>query len=231
VVAACLLAAILSRLTIPARRRPLPGLLSEARAVLSDLDGVLVDSSAAIEHTWRGFATRHELDAEAILAAGHGRRAVDLIRLFAPHLDAELEATRIEQEEISLAEGVRALPGALELMESIPPGQLAIVTSGTRAVALARLRSAKLPIPRTLVSADEVDHGKPNPASYLLAAKLLEVDPVHSVVLEDAPAGVEAGRAAGMTVIAVLTTNDESALARAHRLVPDLRALTITAGQ
>ena len=84
---------------------------------------------------------------------------------------------------------------------------------------------AGLPVPAVLVTAEEVDDGKPDPAGYLRAAELLGVDPAHSIVLEDAPAGVEAGRAAGMTVIAVLTTNDASALTRAHTRVRDLRAL------
>lgn len=226
VVAASALAAVLSWQAISTRRRPFRGLLFEPRAVLSDLDGVLVDSSAVIERTWRGFAERHGLDPDEVVAAGHGRRSVDLIRLVAPHLDAELEAARVEREEIAGAPGLRPLPGARELIASIPAERFAIVTSGSRPLALARLRAAGLPVPEVLVTAEEVDDGKPHPAGYLRAAKLLGVDPAHSIVLEDAPAGVEAGRAAGMTVIAVLTTNDESALARAHSRVRDLHALT-----
>lgn len=229
VVAACALAAILSWRAISGRRRPFRGLLFEPRAVLSDLDGVLVDSSAAIERTWRAFATRHGLDPDEVVAVSHGRRTVDLIRLVAPHLDAELEARCVEREEISQTRGLMPLPGARELVEAVPAGRFAIVTSGTRALALARLRAAGLPVPEVLVTAEAVDDGKPHPAGYLRAAELLGVDPAHSVVIEDAPVGVEAGRAAGMTVIAVLTTNDESALTRAHSRVRDLRALTSTA--
>ena len=194
--------------------------------MLSDLDGVLVDSAAMIERTWRGFAARHGLDADEVVAAGHGRRSIDLIRLVAPHLDAEFEAARVEREEIAQTPGLRLLPGARALVESVPAERFAIVTSGSRALALARLGAAGLPVPDVLVTADEVDDGKPHPAGYLRAAELLGVDPAHSVVIEDAPAGVEAGRAAGMTVIAVLTTNDESALTRAHSRIHDLRALT-----
>jgi HAD superfamily hydrolase (TIGR01509 family) len=195
------------------------------RAVLSDLDGVLVDSAAAIDATWRRFAARHGLDAERVLALGHGRRTVDLVRLVAPHLDAEAEAARIEREEIELAADVRPLPGALELVASVPPERFAIVTSGTRPLAEARLRAAGLPLPRVLVTAEEVERGKPDPAGYLRAAALLGVDPAESLVLEDAPAGVAAGRAAGMTVVAVLTTNSASALGDAHRRIADLRGL------
>jgi len=225
VVVASVLAAGLSWRVIAARHRPFRGLLFEPRAVLSDLDGVLVDSAAVIEQTWRGFADRHGLDPDEVVAAGHGRRSIDLIWLVAPHLDAEIEAANVEREEIAQASGLRPLPGARELVDAVPAERFAIVTSGSRALALARLRAAGLPVPAVLVTAEEVDDGKPHPAGYLRAAELLGVDPAHSVVLEDAPAGVEAGRAAGMTVIAVLTTNDASALTRAHSRVHDLRAL------
>jgi len=225
VVVASVLAAGLSWRVIAARHRPFRGLLFEPRAVLSDLDGVLVDSAAVIEQTWRGFADRHGLEPDEVVAAGHGRRSIDLIRLVAPHLDAEIEAANVEREEIAQASGLRPLPGARELVYAVPAERFAIVTSGSRALALARLRAAGLPVPAVLVTAEEVDDGKPHPAGYLRAAELLGVDPAHSVVLEDAPAGVEAGRAAGMTVIAVLTTNDASALTKAHSRVRDLRAL------
>jgi HAD superfamily hydrolase (TIGR01509 family) len=202
----------------------------EPRAVISDLDGVLVDSGAQIEGTWRAFAERNGLDPEQLLALGHGRRSIDLVHLVAPHLDAQAEAARIEREEIAAAAALKPLPGARELVESVPANRFAIVTSGSRPLAVARLRAAGIPVPDVLVTAEQVVHGKPDPAGYLRAACLLGVDPANAVVLEDAPAGVEAGRAAGMTVVAVLTTSDESALSHAHSRVRDLRALLGGAG-
>ena len=227
VVLATMMVALLSRSAGPKPREEFRGLLSEPRAVLSDLDGVLVDSGAAIESTWCRFAARHGLDVENVLAESHGRRSVDLIRLVAPHLDAEAEAAMVEREEIEAADGLQTLPGARELVEAVPADRFAIVTSGSHALAVARLRAAGLPLPQVLVTAEQVDQGKPDPAGYLRAAALLGVDPADSVVLEDAPAGVEAGLAAGMTVIAVLTTNDGSALRSAHSRVPDLCALLL----
>jgi len=208
------------------RKRPLfRGLVSEPAAVLSDLDGVLVDSGAQIERTWRAFAARHLLDPERVIAEAQGRRSADLIRLVAPHLDAEAEAATIEREEIELADdGLRPLPGARELVEWVPADRFAIVTSGSRALAVARLRAAGIPVPEVLVTAEQVQEGKPDPAGYLRAAALLGVDPADCVVLEDAPAGVEAGLAAGMTVVGVLTA-DTSTLRKAHSRVPDLGAL------
>ena len=229
VVAATAMVALLARSASPRRRESFRGLVFEPRAVLSDLDGVLVDSAAAIEHSWRRFAARHELDARDVLAHSHGRRAVDLIRLVAPHLDAEAEAARIEREEIEGAGALRPLPGARELAEAVPADRFAVVTSGTRALAVARLRAAGIAVPEVLVTAEQVENGKPDPEGYLRAAAQLGVEPEHSVVLEDAPAGVAAGLAAGMTVIAVLTTHDERALRGAHSRVSDLRALLPTA--
>jgi HAD superfamily hydrolase (TIGR01509 family) len=225
VVVAIVALGLLSRSAGPGRRERFRGVMFEPRAVLADLDGVLVDSGAAIEGTWRRFAGRHGLELEHVLAESHGRRAVDLIRLVAPHLDAEVEAAGIEQEELERVDGLRRLPGALELVESVPGERFAIVTSGSRSLAVARLRAAGLPVPQVLVTAEQVQNGKPDPAGYLRAAALLGVDPAHALVLEDAPAGVEAGLAAGMTVVAVLTTNDEASLRCAHSRVPDLRAL------
>jgi sugar-phosphatase len=193
--------------------------------VLSDLDGVLVDSGAAVEATWRAFAGRHGLDPAAVLAEIHGRRAVDVLRRVAPHLDADAELARLEQEEVDGAPGLHALPGARELVALVPPDRFAIVTSGSRRLALARLRAAGIPEPRVLIAAEQVEAGKPDPSGYLRAAATLGVEPADAVVLEDAPAGVEAGLAAGMTVVAVLTTNDEASLCAAHGRVPDLRAL------
>jgi HAD superfamily hydrolase (TIGR01509 family) len=225
VVLASVALALLARSASPRRRPAFRGLAFEPRAVISDLDGVLVDSGAQIEGTWRRFAERHGLDCERVLASTHGRRGIDLIRLVAPHLDAEAEAARIEREEIELAGELRPLPGARELVDSVPPERFAIVTSGSRALAIARLRAAGIPVPEVLVTAEQVDRGKPDPSGYLRAAQLLDVEPADAVVLEDAPVGVQAGRAAGMTVVAVLTTSDASALSEAHSRVPDLGAL------
>ena len=226
VVLATLLLALLARSARPRRR----ALELEHLAVLSDLDGVLVDSGAEIERTWRTFAERHGLDTASVLAESHGRRSVDLIRLVAPDLDAAAEAAAIEREEIENVDGLLPLPGARELVSSVPADRFAVVTSGSRALAVARLRAAGLPVPEVLVTAEQVEAGKPDPAGYLRAAALLGVDPSECLVLEDAPAGVAAGLAAGMTVIAVLTTNDESALRAAHRRVRNLRALTALSG-
>jgi sugar-phosphatase len=226
VVAATLLLALLARSVGAKRGAGLRGFETEPLAVLSDLDGVLVDSGASIERTWRAFAEQHGLDPAIVLAESHGRRSIDLIRLVAPHLDAFAEAAEIERQEIENVDGLQPLPGARDLVAAVPADRFAVVTSGSCALAVARLRAAGLPVPKVLVTAEHVENGKPHPAGYLRAAALLGVDPADCLVLEDAPAGVAAGLAAGMTVIAVLTTNSESALRHAHRRVRDLQSLT-----
>src|SRR5262249_28377840 len=154
VVVATAMVALLAR---SAERRPeiVRGLAFEPHAVLSDLDRVLVDSGPTIEDSWRHFAARHGLDPEQVIGESHGRRAAALTRLVAPHLDAEPEAARIQREEIERSSGLRPLPGARELVASVPASRFAIVTSSPRPLAVARLRAAGLPLPRVLVTAED----------------------------------------------------------------------------
>jgi sugar-phosphatase len=160
-----------------------------------------------------------------VIQMSTGRRTADAIRVLAPGLDAAAEAAEVERRQAADSDDVRALPGARELMEAVPAGRFAIVTSGPRALAVARLRAAGLEVPRVLVTAEQVAAGKPDPQGYLLAATELGVPPAHCLVLEDAPVGVAAGLAAGMTVVAVATTHAERELEAAHVRVSDLSAL------
>lgn len=185
-------------------------------AVLFDLDGVLVDSTPSVERVWRGWADLHGLDVTGILAVAHGRRTAETISLVAPHLDAEAEAKRLEAKEIEEAANVLTIEGAAALLETLPPERWAVVTSGTRALAHARLRACGLPIPEAFVGAEDVRRGKPEPECYLRGAKLLGVGPDRCVVVEDAPSGIAAGRAAGAAVIAVTTTHPASELSGAN---------------
>ncbi|HEU4629015.1 MAG TPA: HAD-IA family hydrolase, partial [Gemmatimonadaceae bacterium] len=205
---------------------PHPGLL-RCRALLFDLDGVLADSTASVERHWRGWAGRHGLDADALMRRVHGRRAVDIIRETLPALDAEAELAELAAAESTDTAGVVALPGAAALLARLPTGRWAVVTSGTRAVALARLRACGLPEPPLLVAADEIARGKPDPEGYLTAARRLGEAPGDCVVVEDAPAGVAAARAAGMRCVALTTTHEAAALADAALIVPSLAALRV----
>jgi sugar-phosphatase len=184
-------------------------------AVLFDLDGVLVDSTACIERHWRRWAERHRLDPAEVLRVAHGRRTVETIGLVAPHLSVEDEAGTLEEGAATDLDGVRVVPGARELLDALPPHAWAIVTSGTLPVARGRLTHAGLPVPRVLVSADSVKRGKPHPEGYLAAAAEMGIPPGDGVVVEDSPPGVDAGHAAGLRVIGVLSTHTSEELARA----------------
>jgi mannitol-1-/sugar-/sorbitol-6-phosphatase len=171
--------------------------------ILFDLDGVLVDSLRVIERILREWAGEHGLNGDRAVALSHGRRDIDLIRLLAPHLDAEAEAARIVAKEEHDTAGLRALPGAAALLAALPPKAWAVVTSGTRAVATARLSAAGLPMPALLIGAEDVPAGKPDPVGYLWAAQLLGSTARHCLVVEDAKAGAEAAGAAQMDCLGV----------------------------
>jgi mannitol-1-/sugar-/sorbitol-6-phosphatase len=175
--------------------------------LLCDLDGVLVDSGAAVERAWRWWA---------------GSR--DAVARLLPGVDAGAESRRVEMRQVEDVEGVVAVPGALELLAEWPPERLAVVTSATVPLAEARLGKAGLPIPAALVTAEQVARGKPDPEPYRLGAERLGAPVAECVVLEDAPAGVAAGRAAGMRVVGVLSSQTPEGLPGAHEYVSDVGA-------
>ena len=194
--------------------------------VLFDLDGVLADSTAAVERHWRQFADRAGLAVADVLRGAHGSRSVDVIADLVPAPDVEAHTRWFDELEIDDVAGCIALPGAVELLADLPPPRWAIVTSCGHDLALARLRAAGLPEPRHLVSGDQVTAGKPDPQGYLLGAATLDASPADVVVFEDAPAGAEAGRRAGATVVALTTTHRRDDVAADHH-VADLRAVTV----
>ncbi len=175
-------------------------------AVLFDMDGTLVDSTICVEAMWRRWAARHGLDAEAILAVSHGRRTIDTLADVAPHLDVAAEAALFEAEELDDNEGVVAVRGAADLLTNLCAGDWAVVTSASRELATRRIRHSGLPVPEVLVGADDITRGKPDPEGYLTAARWLGVAPELCLVIEDTPAGLESGRAAGTQVLGITTT-------------------------
>jgi sugar-phosphatase len=195
-------------------------------AVLSDLDGVLVHSGDAIEETWSAWAVAHRIDPSWILRISHGVPSREVIARALPGIDPErLAAETATVEQMDIAAPAAAFPGAYELLSGVPAGRLAIVTSCGALLAPARLRAAALPAPAVLVDSDRVARGKPSPEPYLLGAAELGVHPSHCLVLEDAPAGIAAGRAAGATVWAVATTHAPEELTAADRIWPDLASI------
>jgi sugar-phosphatase len=197
-------------------------------AILFDLDGVLVDSTGSVERQWRAWAREQQIDEQKVVAIAHGVRAIEVIRTVAPHLDAESEVKKLESREADDRDGVAVMPGAIDLVHAIPEDMWGVVTSGTRQLASARLNLAGIPLPKVMVSADDVVHGKPHPEPYLKGAELLGVSPAECLVIEDAPAGIRSAHAGGMKVIALTSTYPASALTEADIVVPKLDHIRIS---
>jgi mannitol-1-/sugar-/sorbitol-6-phosphatase len=190
-------------------------------AVLSDLDGVLVDSGAAVERVWREWAVSRSLDADEVVRAMHGVPSPQVIERVAPWLDPVIEGERVDR--LHAATGGVALPGAAELLAAV--ARLAVVTSCSAPLATARFAAAELRAPEMLITSELTERGKPFPDPYLAAASALGVSPGDCLVVEDAPAGVAAGLAAGAEVWAVSTTHSAAELVAASAVVPDLWAV------
>jgi mannitol-1-/sugar-/sorbitol-6-phosphatase len=201
----------------------------ECAAVLFDLDGVLVDSTPAVARVWTEWARQHGFDPEETVRQAHGRPSIATIRELLPNADDEAENQIVEQMEIEDLEGVVPLPGALELLRVLPLERWAVITSCTKPLAHARIRAAGLPLPRFLVTANDIQHGKPHPEPYLKGAEMLGVPAKDCLVIEDAPAGIRAGKAAGASVLALRTTESDELLAAAGAdwIVTNCSALSV----
>ena len=196
-------------------------------AFLFDLDGVLVDSSVVVERIWRRWAERHHLDPEAVLRIHHGRQVRDSLRAVFPSLAVDAEVDWLDAAELEDVDGLTVVPGVKELLASVPRDRWAIVTSCSQALATLRLGAVGLPIPKTLVVAEDVKNGKPAPDAYLLGARRLGRDPRECVVFEDAPAGLAAGRGAGARVIALTTSVGADRLVGAAAFIADFTGVGV----
>lgn len=194
-------------------------------AVLFDLDGVLVDSRVATERVWVEWARANGVDEVQLRSAMHGVRSVEVVRALRPDLDAVAESEAIERRQALDVDGLVAIRGAAAALLALRGDRVAVVTSGTRPLALARLAAVGIQPPAVIVFGDDVECGKPDPEGYLTAARRLGVDPAEALVVEDAPPGLEAGRAAGAATVAVTSTHDASELAAADVVIASLEEL------
>ncbi len=197
-------------------------------AILFDLDGVLVDSTGSVTRQWRRWAEEQNLDPDKVVEIAHGVRTIEIVRRLTPHLDAQAETLRLEKREADDHEGVSVMSGAAELLSAIPQGRWCVVTSGTRYLATSRLTLGNLPMPRVLVSADDVNKGKPDPEPYLIGAKLLGVNPAECLVVEDAPAGIRAAHAGEMKAIGITSTFLEAELQEADVVIRKLSQIKVS---
>jgi sugar-phosphatase len=202
-----------------------------ARALLFDMDGTLVDSTAAVERVWRRAAAKWGADFDALRSDMHGRRAIDIMRfILPPEASAQLaaEVAAIDELELTDTSGIVAVAGAAELLAALPPDAWALVTSARPELVAARMRAADLPLPATMITSATVARGKPHPEGFLTAAERLGVAPQDALALEDAPAGLAAGRAAGCQVVALATTMEGERLVDVD-WIPDLSVLRLEA--
>jgi len=199
------------------------------RGVLFDLDGVLVDSTPAVERVWHGWAVEHGFIPGDVVRQAHGRPSITTIRELLPDGDHEKENKEVERREIADVAGVVPLPGALTLLRGLPDTAWTIVTSCTKPLAYVRIGAAGLPVPKLLVTASDISRGKPDPEPYLKGAEILQLAPADCVVVEDAPAGIRAGIAAGARVLALRTTASDTELqaAGAAWIVDDLSRVSV----
>ncbi|MFC4907835.1 HAD-IA family hydrolase [Actinomadura gamaensis] len=199
-------------------------------AVLFDVDGTLVDSTPLVEWAGREWAAEYGIDPEEFMSGAHGRRTSDRVAEYLPADRVAAATARLDELEASRADGITALPDAVRLLASLDGLPWAVVTSMDLGQLRIRTEAAGVPLPPVVVTAERVEHGKPHPQGYLLAARELGVEPSACVVVEDAPAGIRAARAAGATVLAVTTSHDASELTEADVVVPDLTHVTAVPG-
>ena len=198
-------------------------------ALLFDMDGVLVDSTPAVARVWARWAARHGFDAAEVVHRAHGRPSITTVREYLPDGDHLAENKEIERDEVTDLDGVVPLPGALQLLSALPRGRWTIVTSCSRRLAEVRVKTSGLPRPEVFVTSSDIRNGKPAPDPYLKGAEVLGFAPQDCVVVEDAPAGVRSGKAAGARVIALRTTMSERELwdAGADWVVQDCSAIAL----
>jgi sugar-phosphatase len=196
-------------------------------AILFDLDGVLVDSTGSVDQHWRIWARERGIDEEKVIAIAHGVRAIEVIRTVAPHLNAEAELRQLEQEETDDHHKLKAMPGVIDLLRSLPENRWGVVTSGSRSIAPDRLRTVGVPVPKVLITADDVVNGKPHPEPYLKGAAELGVKPEQCLVIEDAPAGIRSAHAGGMKVIGFASTYRPEQLQEADAVIETFQKLSV----
>jgi sugar-phosphatase len=185
------------------------------KAVLFDLDGVLIDSTRAVARVWHRWAVEHGFDPDEVVTRAHGRPSLTTVREYLPTADHAVENREVERREMADLEGVVLLPGSSRLLTELPPDRWTIVTSCTRPLAETRLRAAGLPIPKLMITSNDIINGKPHPEPYLKGAAVLGFSAADCVVMEDVPAGIRSGKASGASVIAFRTTVEDSELVAA----------------
>ena len=203
--------------------------LIRCKGILFDMDGILISSLGSVERSWTKWALMRGVDPAYACRIAHGCRAIETVAKLRPDLDSEAELRVVEEIEIADGEGLSVLPGVMDLLASLPAERWTVVTSATERLARERLAACGIPVPARIITAESVTQGKPNPAPFLAGAALLGFPPEECVVVEDAPSGVGAGKAAGCRVLGVLGTHSRNELRAANWVIASLEGLVVMA--
>ena len=200
----------------------------QVKGLLFDMDGVLISSIGSVRRSWRKWAKIYGVPDADNYEVPHGMRAIEIVKSLRPDIDAKVGLDAIEDIEVEDTADLVILPGVKKLLESLPADRWAIVTSATQRLTVERLKVAGLPLPDRLITADMVEKGKPDPEPYMRGAALLGFSNAECVVVEDAPSGVGAGKAAGSRVLGVLGTHALEELDQADWVADSLEGLKVT---
>jgi sugar-phosphatase len=206
---------------------PTPSIFIPCQGVLFDNDGILISSIEAAERSWTKWALMRDVAPAEMLKVMHGCRTIDTLTKLRPDLDLESEVQFVEDLQCEDNDGLKVLPGVLDLLRALPRDRWTVVTSATERLARIRLAAGGIPMPEKLVTAERVSQGKPHPEPFLAGAALLGFKPEQCVVFEDSASGVQAGRAAGCTVVATTFSHSPDSLGDAHYVIEDLTGVTV----
>jgi mannitol-1-/sugar-/sorbitol-6-phosphatase len=201
-----------------------------AAGVLFDMDGTLIDSTAAVEAVWTSFGEQHGIEPSEVLAFAHGRQPIDTLTRFLPDRSEHERlalARALTDHEVRLTDDITEVAGAAALIGSLVAmrAPVALVTSARRDLAVSRMKAGGVLVPDVLVTSEDVERGKPDPEGYRRAAALLGVPVERCVVFEDAEAGLTAAIASGAHVVVV--GGHDSPVTSGLDRIPDFTSVTV----
>lgn len=197
------------------------------RGILFDMDGVLVSSIGSVERTWQKWALARGIDPDLAIRMAHGRRAIETVRQLRPDLNDMEELQWLEEMEVADKVGLSMLDGVHPIVDALPDHYWTVVTSATERLARTRMQHGGIRVPARIVSADDVEQGKPHPEPYRRGAAILGLAPQDCLVIEDSASGAEAGHAAGCTVLATLFSHSAESLRHADYIVRSLEDVQV----
>lgn len=202
------------------------------KAFLFDLDGVLINTEPQYVIFWREIAVKYNLGIPNFEYIIKGNTTQNILKNYFSHLSLS-EQQQIENslQEFNLKMIIEPIPGALEFIRELKRNKIKIGLVTSSDDRKLEYVFSKIPLFSsfdTLISADRVNEGKPDPMCYLMAAQDLKIAPVDCFVFEDSYNGLEAGNNAGMSVIGLSTTNTEENIRKyCVKVIPDFQNIII----